>query len=127
MSKNPPKRIEDRDPKKVAFGIRVRTKREQKGFTQAELGRMIGLSENSVVQYETGRALPKTANFERLAEALGVSSRYLLTGDVPDELTKAQTEPELKALEIMRSIPPTQQGQVLDALRAIAGLTAAKK
>lgn len=127
MSKNPPKRIEDRDPKKVAFGIRVRTKREQKGFTQAELGRMIGLSENSVVQYETGRAVPKTANFERLAEALGVSSRYLLTGDVPDELIKAQTEPEMKALEIMRSIPPTQQGQVLDALRAIAGLTVAKK
>ncbi|ATJ91566.1 MULTISPECIES: helix-turn-helix domain-containing protein [Acetobacter] len=127
MSKNPPKRIEDRDPKKVAFGARVRTKREQKGFTQAELGRMIGLSENSVVQYETGRAVPKTANFERLAEALGVSSRYLLTGDVPEELSKAQTEPELKALEIMRSIPPTQQGQVLDALRAIAGLTAAKK
>lgn len=127
MSKNPPKRIEDRDPKKVAFGVRVRTKREQKGFTQAELGRMIGLSENSVVQYETGRAVPKTANFERLAEALGVSSRYLLTGDVPEELSRAQTEPELKALEIMRSIPPTQQGQVLDALRAIAGLTAAKK
>lgn len=127
MSKNPPKRIEDRDPKKVAFGVRVRTKREQKGFTQAELGRMIGLSENSVVQYETGRAVPKTANFERLAEALGVSSRYLLTGDVPEELSKAQTEPELKALEIMRSIPPSQQGRVLDALRAIAGITAAKK
>ncbi|KAA8419969.1 helix-turn-helix domain-containing protein [Acetobacter pomorum] len=127
MSKNPPKRIEDRDPKKVAFGIRVRIKREQKGFTQAELGRMIGLSENSVVQYETGRAVPKTANFERLAEALGVSSRYLLTGDVPDELSKAQTEPELKALEILRSVPPTQQGQILDALKLMAQLTHTKK
>lgn len=127
MSKNPPKHIEDRDPKKVAFGIRVRTKRVQKGFTQADLGRMIGLSENSIVQYETGRAVPKTANFERLAEVLGVSSRYLLTGDVPEEISKAQTEQELKVLEIMRSIPPTQQTQVLDALRLIAGLASPKK
>ncbi|MFT8308525.1 helix-turn-helix domain-containing protein [Acetobacter malorum] len=127
MSKNPPKRIEDRDPKKVAFGVRVRTKREQRGFTQAELGRMIGLSENSVVQYETGRAVPKSANFQRLAEALGVSSRYLLTGDAPDEITKAQTEPELKALEILRGVPATQQGAVIDALRAIAGAIAPKK
>lgn len=127
MSKNPPKRLEDRDPKKVSFGIRVRTKREQKGFTQADLGRMIGLSENSVVQYETGRAVPKSANFERLAEALGVSSRYLLTGDVPDELVKAQTEPEIKVLEIMRAIPPSKQGAIIEALRAIAGALEPKK
>lgn len=88
---------------------------------------MIGLSENSVVQYETGRAVPKSANFQRLAEALGVSSRYLLTGDAPDEITKAQTEPELKALEILRGVPATQQGAVIDALRAIAGAIAPKK
>ncbi|GAA3671752.1 helix-turn-helix domain-containing protein [Acetobacter lovaniensis] len=127
MSKNPPKRIEDRDPKKVAFGIRVRTIREQKGFTQADLGRMIGLSENSVVQYETGRAVPKSLNFERLAEALGVSSRYLLTGDSPEEVAKAQTAPELRALEILRRIPASQQSAAVDALQALAAAITLKK
>lgn len=83
MSKNPPKNIADRDPKKVAFGKRVRTLREQKGLTQAELASMVGVTENAITQYESGRASPRPYRIEALAQMLGVTATFLLTGNEP--------------------------------------------
>lgn len=127
MSKNPPKNIADRDPKKVAFGKRVRTLREQKGFTQAELASMVGVTENAITQYESGRASPRPYRIEALAQMLGVTATFLLTGNEPDQLVRAQTSPELEALEIIRDIPLEQQPAALAALRGIAQAYRKKK
>lgn len=127
MSKNAPKDIKDRDPAKVAFGARLRTIREQKSLTQAQLGAMIGLSENAIVQYETGRASPRKERIQRLTEVLQVSANYLLTGGDPEEEVKAQTRPELEALRIIRDIPPGRQDAVIAALRAMAGAMGEQK
>jgi len=81
---------------------------------------MVGISENAIVQYETGRASPRNKNFQALVEALGVSAGYLLTGNDPEETAKAQTRPELDALQIMREIRPERQAALVEALRALA-------
>lgn len=39
-------------------GDKIKAKRKEKGFTQDELGQLIGLTRTSVINIETGRHLP---------------------------------------------------------------------
>jgi len=108
------------DPRAVIIGQRIRTKRELLGFTTEELGAMIGVTRNAVTQYETGRATPKPKRFEALAVALGTTTTWLLTGNEPDELARAQTKNELEILQMLRTLPLDRQQIVLDMLRGLA-------
>jgi hypothetical protein len=42
---------------------------------------------------------------------------WLLTGNEPEELSKAQTENERESLAVMREIPFGEQAKALEALR----------
>ena len=115
-----PQQVDRRTPKSIEFEKRVARAREQKVYTQAELADMLGVTENAVAQYEGGRATPKPARLDLLAKVLGVSMTWLLTGNEPEELTRAQTAGELSALDIIRTIPLEHQPIALAALRGIA-------
>lgn len=104
----------------LSFGKRLRTSRIAKGLTQDELGKRIGLSGNSISQYEAGRAYPRQKPFGLLIKELEVTSSYLLTGDDPKEKIKAQTRYEKELLEIMRKTTPQNQKVLLDAMHALS-------
>jgi putative molybdopterin biosynthesis protein len=55
----------------LAFENRLRTVRESRGWTQAELARACGLSRQALSAIESGRYVPNTAVALRLAQALG--------------------------------------------------------
>lgn len=120
MKRAPTKNRPEPTSKRRAFGVRVRTERERLGLTTAKLGEKIGLSENSITQYETGRAVPRPERLEALAMALGVGSHWLLTGSEPEDLVKAQTKFELEILAAMRDIPVDSQAAAAAAFRSIA-------
>ena len=62
------------------FGEKVRAARRELGLTQRELAEKAGVSLRSIASYESNQALPRTREAtRRLAEALGVTSNYLLT------------------------------------------------
>ncbi|RUT24329.1 hypothetical protein C0V97_17200 [Asaia sp. W19] len=111
--KNPP------TPAAIAMGLRIRTQREHLGFTQAQLGGMIGVTENAIAQYETGRSSPRRERVPALLEALGRSIGWLLTGDEPEEEVKAQTEKEREILIQARDLPPEQQDILLKMISAL--------
>ena len=50
--------------------MRIRELRERRGISQSELARRMGVKHPSVVQWETGKAMP--AKLPKLAEVLGV-------------------------------------------------------
>lgn len=62
-------------------GITIRTLREKKGFTQAELADMLGVSSKAVSKWETGKGLPDITLIEPLSKALDVSVMELMSGD----------------------------------------------
>ncbi|MFT9016439.1 MAG: helix-turn-helix domain-containing protein [Acetobacter sp.] len=101
------------------MGGRIRTQRELLGFTQAKLASMIGVSENAVTQYETGRSSPRRERVGALAKALGKSIGWLLTGDEPEEEVKAQTAAERDILKAIRDIPPDQQDFILKMINGL--------
>ena len=48
------------------------------GMTQAELGKKIGLMDNTIARYENGTRVPSLEVWECLASALQVSPAYLV-------------------------------------------------
>lgn len=89
------------------------------GMTQIQLGSRVGVSDAAITQYEGGRNLPRLRRLEAIAEVLGVTTEWLLTGGEPEEIVKAQTVSERLALELIRSMSEEQQATALAVLSAI--------
>jgi transcriptional regulator with XRE-family HTH domain len=65
------------DPSKV-FPARLRQAREMRQLSQAELAERAKLQPSAVSHFETGTRRPSFDNLRRLADALTVSTDYLL-------------------------------------------------
>lgn len=64
-------------------GNRLKEKREELGYSQEELGRLIGVSKVAIWNYEKGKENPKYEKFENLVNELDVEPNYLMNRDVP--------------------------------------------
>ena len=62
-------------------GNTVKTLREAKKLTQAELAGKIGVSSKTVSKWETGKGLPDISLLQPLAQALGISLIELMNGE----------------------------------------------
>lgn len=62
------------------LGKRIADLRRKRGLNQSELAKKLGLSASSIGMYEQGRREPSISTVVALAEQLGVTTDYLLTG-----------------------------------------------
>ena len=62
-------------------GSAIKTLREKKGITQAQLSDLLGVSGKAVSKWETGKGFPDITLIEPLAKALSVSVMELMSGD----------------------------------------------
>jgi transcriptional regulator with XRE-family HTH domain len=60
------------------FAERLRSAREGRGMSQSELAQKSGLQPSAVSHFETGRRSPSFDNLRKLADALSVSTDFLL-------------------------------------------------
>ena len=60
------------------FPSRLRGTREKRALSQTELARRAGLQPSAVSHFETGTRKPSFDNLRRLADALDVTTDYLL-------------------------------------------------
>jgi transcriptional regulator with XRE-family HTH domain len=79
------------------LGIRIAILRISKGWSQAELARRIGVSTSAVGMYEQGRREPSLGLLVRLAQEFGVTTDYLLMGEISDSDPAA---PELPSVTV---------------------------
>nr|WP_278846643.1 helix-turn-helix transcriptional regulator [Limosilactobacillus mucosae] len=71
---------------------RIRDLREKKGLSQSALGKQIGVSQQSINNYENGRREPKLKTCQKLADYFGVSVQYLLGLDSDTNQTKGELD-----------------------------------
>lgn len=88
-----------------SFGQRLARLRKAQGFTQTELGRLVGLSQRMMTYYERQSAWPPAHLLSRLAETLGVSL---------DEIAGVQS---------VAAAPPRRHSRLWCRLREIEKLT----
>lgn len=69
---------------RMSIGERIRQARERAGVSQNDLGQRIGVLGQTIWRYEDGRIEPRGAVAVALAEALGVTTQWLLTGAEDD-------------------------------------------
>ena len=62
-------------------GGAIKSLRELRRLTQAELGEKIGVSSKTVSKWETARGLPDITLLQPLSQALGVSVMELMNGE----------------------------------------------
>ena len=60
------------------FSQKLRALRKEAGYTQAQLGRLLGISSSGVGMYEQGRREPDAAMLMRICSVLSVNADYLL-------------------------------------------------
>lgn len=82
--------------------------REEKGLTQAELGRQLKISPSAIGMYEQGRRTPDIPILKKMSAFFGVSIDYLL-GNSPDPSQESggyYTDPEVAQMaEELRTDP----------------------
>ncbi len=62
-------------------GTTIKTLREKKGITQAQLADILNVSSKAISKWETAKGLPDITLIESLADALGVSVVELMSGN----------------------------------------------
>lgn len=67
----------------------IRTLREKKKMTQAQLAEKLCVSDKTISKWETAKGLPDISLLEPLAMALGISVMELLTGDCVSNQNKS--------------------------------------
>lgn len=67
---------------KAEFARTLRSLMEREHLTQTALARELGLTSSAVSLWCTGRAYPEVSVLMKLASRFGVSTDYLLTGEI---------------------------------------------
>lgn len=99
------------------FGERLLLMRVQRGLSQVELGERIGLGENAIWRYETGKTEPKGEIIARIARELDVSTDYLLgMTDYPGQYIVGELTPRER-----EAIAAWRRGDKFEAIKAITG------
>ena len=62
----------------IKFGDKIREQRIVKGFSQAQLADLVGVTPSAVSSYETSERQPSCAVLIKIATRLNVSTDYLL-------------------------------------------------
>lgn len=80
----------------MGIGKRIREAREQKGWTQRELGTRVGITASAIANYEKELSHPKESVLYRLLEALEVDANYLFQDvyDLPASVVFSVTSVE---------------------------------
>ncbi len=65
----------------VTVGEKIRSIREEKGYTQKQVAAACGMVDSAIRKYESGAAHPKIATVSKIAAALGVETLELTKDD----------------------------------------------
>jgi transcriptional regulator with XRE-family HTH domain len=101
------------------FAERLRTLRKQKNLSQTELGHLAELHYTHIGRFERGASRPSGDTLMRLADALGVTSDYLLEGATEDA-AKAKFEDRelLKQFQEVERLPEEDKNVIKKLLDA---------
>lgn len=69
----------------MSFGARLRDTRKARGLRGIHLAEKAGVSASGISRWEKGERQPGGLEVAKLARALGVNERWLMTGDGPKE------------------------------------------
>lgn len=103
-----------------AFGARLKTLRKSKGWAQKELAALVDIRFQQLNKYESGLNIPPAEMLVKLADVLGVTVDFLLTGNPVEDspLASSRLFRRFQVLEAMDSDDQETIIKVIDAMVA---------
>jgi transcriptional regulator with XRE-family HTH domain len=83
---------------RVRVGRRLKQARNEQGLTMAGLAEVLGVTEKSVTNYESGRRDPDWATLERIADATGRDLAWFFQDEGAAEPEPEPTKPDMPSL-----------------------------
>lgn len=83
------------DTSHMSFGKRLKKARQDKGISQAQLGEIVGVHYTQIGRYESKDMKPSGEILTKLANALGVSSDFLMNGTTDEAANATLMDKEL--------------------------------
>lgn len=77
------------------IGDRIKELRTAQKMTQTDLAKVVGLSYIQIGRYETKKSTPSSDALQKLAEALGTTTDYLMLGDRNEIVSSQLSDMEL--------------------------------
>lgn len=115
-------------PDETAFfrqlGIRIADRRKAQDLTQAQLGELVGVTQQQIASFEIGRRRIPVSALPLLAKALNVSIEALIGGSAKTANKRGPAPKLQQQLEQLSQLPKAQQrlvSQVIDSVLAQAG------
>ena len=105
--------MEQKTTDKESFGRRLATIRKEKGYTQVELAKKMGIIQVLVSDYERDKLRPYHDMISRFAQALEVSSDELLGLKPPKNKNSETSLKVLRRMKKIETLPPMQQKTLL--------------
>ncbi len=109
--------MQDETLRKV-FGARLKGLRKQKNWAQKELAAQVGIRFQQLNKYESGLNIPPAEMLVKLAEALGVSVDFLLTGN-PVEDSPLASSRLFRRFKVLEALTADDQKTVIKVIDAI--------
>ena len=79
----------------MGISERIRDLRTAKKLTQTDLAKIVGLTYIQIGRYETGKSAPSADVLNKMADALGTTTDYLMNGSDNDVVSAQLTDKEL--------------------------------
>ena len=111
--------VEKLSKMKEILAERVQALRKQAGLTQIELAEKIGVSKSQYIRYETKDVQPPANIMNKLADALGTSVDYLISGDKSEKAKASLKNSELiQRFKEVDTLPEEEQGVLIKIISA---------
>jgi transcriptional regulator with XRE-family HTH domain len=112
--------LKERPAPLAGFPERLRQLRTARNLSQEDLGTLTGIHHNHLGRYERGLSQPTAETLRVLADALKVSSDYLLSGAQEDYARARFADQELlRMFQAVEAFPDDEKAAVKDLLDAL--------
>jgi len=101
------------------FASRLKAARERVGLNQTELGRLIGVEQQQIARWESGRNTPNFEIASNLAKVLDISTDFL--SGLSDTFNGHTEHDDDLTPEERRALLYWRRGDKLGAIKAIVG------
>lgn len=104
----------------MEFKKRLKTARLEKGFSQVELAKLVGIHLTNISRYERGENKPTTEVLSKLADTLNITTDYLMGGTINEKASSSIADKELLSqFQKVEALPSEKRiifKEVIDAL-----------
>jgi transcriptional regulator with XRE-family HTH domain len=102
----------------LAFGQRIAEARRAQGSTQAQLAEQLGIAQQTLAHYESGRLRVAVAMLSPLARTLGMSIEELV-GERPSSAKRGPAPKLQQQMERIQRLPRAKQRFIMDMIETV--------